>query len=195
MDYPLNTSAACTQCAAPLQVPFALRRVTCDYCGTTQDNPQPLPIGQDVMVTQGPGTYTLGRVTACAGPDEITIEDSPSRHILEDLIPVTTDGIEPNMRVFWCSGDAWKLTWTAKVSGQTCVVKHPNPSFQGNVFNKTVTLDDVRIPVQAELQERRTVMQGWLDQAKGNPKKFVFNLVWYGVLVLIVYRLVTMFFL
>ncbi|MEM7345720.1 MAG: hypothetical protein AAF485_15865 [Chloroflexota bacterium] len=196
MNHPIGTSAACTQCAAPLETPFAVRQVTCSYCSTAQDNPQPLPVGQEVMLPRGQGSYKLGRVIDCISPDKIEVEDEEdvqSRQVLEDLIPVTKDGIEANMRVFWRTGKSWKSTWTTKVSGQSYVVKHPNSSFQDNFFNKTVTIHDVRIPVQAELQETRTALQGILDRAKGDPKKFAFNIVWYGVLVFILYRVIEMF--
>ena len=150
----------CGSCGAPLGATFDTSVVKCAYCGKTQPNPRPLPEGQEVLLRGGSFGLKLGRVASCSGPDRIEIESDQKRenHRLDDVTPVSALSPEARGgdRVFVDLGAFdWRPTWLVRVEGSICVVKHEDPSFQSDFFDKQIPTSGVRVPMRRKDRERR----------------------------------------
>jgi hypothetical protein len=178
----------CEGCGAPLPETLDTSVVRCAYCGKTQPNPQPLPIGQEVLLRGGAFGSTLGRVVSCQGPERIEIEVEQRREIrrLDDLTPVCA--LPPDARrgdrVFVDHGDFdWHATWLVSAEGARCVVKHEDESFHDAFFDKKVALSGVRVPMRkAERVRQRGAL--W---SSGKPLAVIGVLMGFGYMALSMY--------
>lgn len=152
-----NTDKApCDACGAPLAEVLHVRTIRCTYCNKEQTNPRPLRRNDEVVVDGGIA-YSLLRVSACAGPDAVTLASDDLMSAvaggtkkLEDVIPVGPLPADAPLgtSVFAKTLIGWKRTRLgSSARGGSVKVKHDSDGFQDTFFDDEVPAASVRVPL------------------------------------------------
>ena len=173
----------CASCGAPLPEAPGTREVACQFCRKTQPHPRPFRDGQEVLLPSFfEGKLDLARVVGCDGPDRITCEvvGKGKRQTLpiEQLLPVCPpDRVEPHTQIFYRTNVAWEPTWVAGVSGDAIRVKMPDPSFQDEIFDKTVDVRQVRVHLDPARRRTRDAATARRERWRSDPSGLFFKLL------------------
>jgi hypothetical protein len=149
-------ASPCDACGAPLAEVLYVRTIRCTYCSKEQTNPRPLRPNDEVIVDGGIA-YSLLRVSACEGPDAVTLTSNDLMSAvaggtkrLEDVIPVGPLPADAPLgtSVFAKTLIGWKRTRLgSSARGGSVKVKHDSDGFQDTFFDDEVPTASVRVPL------------------------------------------------
>ncbi len=143
--------------------------------------PRPrLAVDQEVLVPRPLKVWYLGRVVEDdgAGHVKVRLGDLERWMAAEEVVPVIAPvDLDRGDRVFAATPRGWEGRWVGRARGDGVRLKNPHPRFQGPLFDRRTSLDDLRQPLHAEDRQERESAQTLAGKIRSDPLGFLISML------------------
>lgn len=135
---------------------------------------------QEVLVPRPLQVWDLGRVVEDdgAGHVKVRLGDTERWMAGEELVPVITPvDLDRGDRVFTATPRGWEGRWVGRTRGDGVRLKNPHPRFQGPLFDRRTSLDDLRQPLHPADRRDREAAQTLAGRIRSDPLGFLISMM------------------
>jgi hypothetical protein len=143
-------------------------------------NAGPLAAGQEVLVPRPLQVWDLGRVIEDDGVGHVKVRVGGNERwmAVEEIVAVVrpTD-LDRGDRVYAVTPRGWEGRWVGRCRRDGVRLKNPHPRFQGPLFDRRTSLDDLRQPLRPEDRVDREVAASLAHRVRSDPLGFLISML------------------
>lgn len=143
-------------------------------------NAGPLAPGQEVLVPLPLQVWELGRVIEDDGAGHVKVRVGTRARWMatEEVVPVVQPAdVGRGDRVYTITPRGWEGRWVGRCTRDGVRLKNPHPRFQGPLFDRRTSLDDLRHPLRPEDRVDREVAESLAHRVRSDPLGFLISML------------------